>query len=752
MNNHSDAPNMQSYPSPTAHPADNGGPFYASSQGQPSANMSTPEELQLAAQLSRNMAPNMGNSSGMEGISQDMRGQQGISNQYQPEPQGHNLHDPQQQQQMHHQSAPAAAMAQMGAQYNGSPLPDAPGSNRKRSKVSRACDECRRKKIRCDASEESGEGVQCSNCKRVGSQCLFSRVPQKRGPSKGYIKELADRLNTLETTLHGGEISQHLPQESPYQQQPQRRPSEEYSPIPMQNEQPRKRSFSSFSNDLNPAYQTPRAAPGWSNQDGRHTYQQPVPSGTPQEFREANYSPGGVQSGGPWSNAPEAARRLSISAQNAPQADMMRNPIDATMVQDYYDIIHPTFPILSPSDLDSIAKFASPADRYSFNNSLINAIQSFPSDPTQPRQANPIPVAKPGNAKYNSRSAELTRLQSLMFQIIAAGNLDPSDARRHTKSSPSTLLGSAVGFAYSMKLHVHKAMDSIMQADPDSDEHHERRLWWILIVMDKWHAASTSSPVFIPDTSIVIYPDEDPTILGETLYHLSRMSVVLGHLSLVALIQPSDMPPMAAPVASALGTLSRGELERIREDLPASFFPPSSCPWIHFCYWSLRILVELRNPDSDPAQGLLDPALNLVTQLTFNRAFVGPLTHYASTLVVLALIELLKYDRTKAEATTALKSLYTAGSAPSAFDPVSRALIAKKVPSLVSSTTGEAPMTDSQNLQHLAELATGQAEKGKVANEATTTAPNIFKHYSSLRDIIHKGWMNALLESVNTGI
>lgn len=112
-----------------------------------------------------------------------------------------------------------------------------------------------------------------------------------------------------------------------------------------------------------------------------------------------------------------------------------------------------------------------------------------------------------------------------MFQIFAAGNLDSGDARRHTKSSASTLLGSAVGFAYSMKLHVHKAMDSIMQADADSDEHHERRLWWILIVMDKWHAASTSSPVFIPDTSIVIYPDEDPTILGETLFHLSRKLV-----------------------------------------------------------------------------------------------------------------------------------------------------------------------------------------------------------------------------------
>lgn len=56
---------------------------------------------------------------------------------------------------------------------------------RKRSKVSRACDECRRKKIKCDAQSDSGE-TPCSSCARSSIRCLFSRVPQKRGPSKGY--------------------------------------------------------------------------------------------------------------------------------------------------------------------------------------------------------------------------------------------------------------------------------------------------------------------------------------------------------------------------------------------------------------------------------------------------------------------------------------------------------------------------------------------------------------------------------------
>lgn len=57
---------------------------------------------------------------------------------------------------------------------------------RKRSKVSRACDECRRKKVKCDASTDTGD-TPCSNCKRSSQRCSFSRIPQKRGPSKGLV-------------------------------------------------------------------------------------------------------------------------------------------------------------------------------------------------------------------------------------------------------------------------------------------------------------------------------------------------------------------------------------------------------------------------------------------------------------------------------------------------------------------------------------------------------------------------------------
>jgi len=221
---------MQQYPSPTDGQDD--GPFYNTAQRDHHMEMQDPqepqpptpqqqtqrpsvsaEELQLAAQLTRDLATGglgsmMGTSHTVEEDALDQhdpslqslqnlqnqdRGLQAMPNQ---DPSLHS--DPNLQNVMPH---PEAAQAhhyvenpppppshlpphvQMGMpqshQYSVDNIPP-----RKRSKVSRACDECRRKKVKCDAPSEGGDEP-CSNCRRSAIRCLFSRVPQKRGPSKG---------------------------------------------------------------------------------------------------------------------------------------------------------------------------------------------------------------------------------------------------------------------------------------------------------------------------------------------------------------------------------------------------------------------------------------------------------------------------------------------------------------------------------------------------------------------------------------
>ncbi|QHS71597.1 Eds1p [Saccharomyces paradoxus] len=55
------------------------------------------------------------------------------------------------------------------------------GSTKQRKKASRACDQCRKKRIKCRFDKHSGV---CQGCLEVGEKCLFVRVPLKRGPAK----------------------------------------------------------------------------------------------------------------------------------------------------------------------------------------------------------------------------------------------------------------------------------------------------------------------------------------------------------------------------------------------------------------------------------------------------------------------------------------------------------------------------------------------------------------------------------------
>lgn len=151
--------------------------------------------------------------------------------------------------------APAAPVGGIQTQYTlGDMTPP-----RKRSKVSRACDECRRKKVKCDASSETGEET-CSNCRRSNVRCMFSRVPQKRGPSKGYIKELADRINSIEGKLGGGQsVAEALAGELVSR----RNLGEGYAASAAQGEDIRKRPFSQISSNSFPAL-APSRPPGWA--------------------------------------------------------------------------------------------------------------------------------------------------------------------------------------------------------------------------------------------------------------------------------------------------------------------------------------------------------------------------------------------------------------------------------------------------------------------------------------------------------
>ncbi|KAE8414813.1 hypothetical protein BDV36DRAFT_298649 [Aspergillus pseudocaelatus] len=71
-----------------------------------------------------------------------------------------------------------------------------PHSN-KRQRISRACDQCRRRKSKCD-----GEQPECAICRQAGRRCTYQDNGRRRGLQTGYVK-------ALETVL--GIVFQQIP-------------------------------------------------------------------------------------------------------------------------------------------------------------------------------------------------------------------------------------------------------------------------------------------------------------------------------------------------------------------------------------------------------------------------------------------------------------------------------------------------------------------------------------------------------------
>ncbi|CUA68348.1 Lactose regulatory protein LAC9 [Kluyveromyces lactis NRRL Y-1140] [Rhizoctonia solani] len=75
---------------------------------------------------------------------------------------------------------------------------DQPQQRTVRKRSSKACDNCRKAKCKC---EKSADSTACRNCVLLGQECTFLGPSRKRGPPKGYIDAIEARLHQLEALL-----------------------------------------------------------------------------------------------------------------------------------------------------------------------------------------------------------------------------------------------------------------------------------------------------------------------------------------------------------------------------------------------------------------------------------------------------------------------------------------------------------------------------------------------------------------------
>ncbi|KAK4153067.1 glucose transport transcription regulator RGT1 [Chaetomidium leptoderma] len=619
----------------------------------------------------------------------------------------------------HHMSMEHMPQASIHPQYQ---LPDATPP-RKRSKVSRACDECRRKKIKCDAQSDANEQP-CSNCRRSNAQCLFSRVPQKRGPSKGYIKELADRINTIEGKLNTNVDGL------------ERRDSSEAFASPGLGDESRKRPFSSISGE---GFQTPspNRLPMYPT-DHRPIlpYLQPdfraQNSGDPADLSIKPATP--MQFPGPTNDMnlqgqPEMMDGISqngLPQGSSHQADQLPE-IEDEAFNRYLEVVHPTFPVLASTKarVQSLLWQSPLALQNAFYNAFFSMVKPFLSDPGSEVDGDPATTCRllsdwEAERKPGSPVTDLVRLQTLVMALISIDCHGIASAKGQLGGASKTdILGRAVGLGYSMKIHLRSIdSDPNPELDPNSDDNVALRAWWVLVMLDRWNAVGLGMPTLISNDNVVVPPGLEH-IAGEVVFMLIRISFVLGHLVPLALRPPLDPFSQGGAVLDSVASVPTQML--------AWVFPAGRTdPVLHLAYWHVRLLSELISGDRmQRTRNILQAAKSIVGILACNYDLLNPITHHFATLLSLGLLELRRFDETRDEAVKLINDVLSYSMLPTPWNASVRDKLAEiqeagARPGTATSSGVGGPST-SQNLQQLADLAT--AVDGSAAAPAEEDGP-----------------------------
>lgn len=120
-----------------------------------------------------------------------------------------------------------------------------------------------------------------------------------------------------------------------------------------------------------------------------------------------------------------------------------------------------------------------------------------------------------------SQTINIVHAQALLLLII--------DAEWRGSPTLPALLARAIALANTMSLWRPAAIQP--GSDPDSDENLCIRIWWSLVLMDRWHAVGTGKPVQIPDGSVVVSSGLE-AVIGEPCYHLIRKPTLVSYYKL----------------------------------------------------------------------------------------------------------------------------------------------------------------------------------------------------------------------------
>ncbi|KAF2733427.1 hypothetical protein EJ04DRAFT_577626 [Polyplosphaeria fusca] len=561
------------------------------------------------------------------------------------------------------------------------PFNDHDGSgSRKRSKVSRACDECRRKKIRCDATSENGPEA-CSSCKRTGARCQFSRQPMKRGPSKGYIKELADRLNTLEHQI----------------QQPGAPPQNYESWIGDQGlsdpvapaQFGRKRTHS-----MSEGLQDPYIRNSWSSQDRDN-----MANGANQPFQQRSS----------YSDFALAGSLITGSHE--------------TLIKAYYNNIHPAFPILPPetASLNRLSDCPSKL-REIFFTALDAAVRSSVASPAPSSELNMDQLCTDAQKSVSESEAPRIPYNRLVFLQIVLLLALASDQPGSRSEYPASLLGRLIAQLTTYHFDDLEYIFRLKEQDYECFEA-ARRIFWGTFILDRFYASSQNTTALLP-LHCGLLSREEFNVLGEVGYHLISAVNIIGNINHVIRsgktwnIDPSSPYALGAVLSEVpVPLFIKGSISQYEQALKISNLGATSTPYLALHY--VRVLAARFISPENPNE-ILGHTKDLLMSLSNSN--VTPLNHIFASLVATSLTELADHTQTQAEAHAGIKDMIDAvsegrilyrSSDGRGWDSAIFEILHQKR-GATPHTASEQPLSATQpnmaGLQHLAAAAVGERE------------------------------------------
>ncbi|ORZ06882.1 fungal-specific transcription factor domain-domain-containing protein [Absidia repens] len=385
----------------------------------------------------------------------------------------------------------------------------------KKRRVTRACDFCRRKKVKCYFSP----GKSCSNCISYGITCEFNDGSKKRGPPKGYIDALEKRIRQIESTLSTlpcTSSSTNTSNSTTNQQSPRNlndTPTNDNN-IPVHKKTAAGgqsdsvqylgdlSSFQFFSHKI----KMDGTESIWKGQKLRKFGKQVVLVGDDLEQMENTT---GVHQ--PQHMVPVPKIKTLFPGKDIHNWIYSVSGVDChtsdRLLKIYFANVHPVLPVVNKTNF--LKQYRDQCDSYpspDLMNAMFGAAARFVECESQYRdhhQFQPpdmvwdVPLGWSDHFFEQSQTfitqssslATLSKVQSIILIHNHSGNLD-------SKSSACWLLGGlAVRLAQGLGLY----RDCEEWDISESEKETRKRVWWALYVTDRFHSASLGRPISIRD-------------------------------------------------------------------------------------------------------------------------------------------------------------------------------------------------------------------------------------------------------------